>query len=147
MLNLSDPNIDDAKFIELITSLPKDSIFLIEDIDAVSMDRKQDDKKMSEQTKPVSLSTILNSLDGLLTPDGLLFFITTNYPEKLDDALTRPGRIDLIKKFSNANEYQVGALYNRFLPDSDEKDKKDFTEEYCGKSMAAIESKLIEKVI
>lgn len=153
MLNLADPNIDDARFIDLVTSLPKDSILLLEDIDAVpsAEDRKKqkdnkEDGKIEEDTI-VSLSTILNTLDGLLTPDGLIFFITTNYPDKLDEALVRPGRIDLIKNFENANEYQIGALFERFIPESNKNEKELFIQQFKGKSMAAIEAELISKVL
>ena len=148
ILNLSDVNIDDAKFIELVTSLPKNSVLLIEDIDAISGDRKLDTKKLDKDDyKIVSLSTILNSLDGLLTPEGLLFFITTNYPEKLDDALIRPGRVNLIKRFNNANSYQIGALFDRFLPDAPTEERSQFISTNINISMAEIESKLISKVI
>ena len=43
----------------------------------------------------VGLTTILNIFDGIMTPDGLVFIITTNTIDKLDPALFRPGRIDL----------------------------------------------------
>lgn len=48
-----------------------------------------------ESAKPVTLSALLNVLDGLLTPDGLIVIATSNHPEKLDPALIRPGRFDL----------------------------------------------------
>ena len=41
------------------------------------------------------LASILNSLDGLVAPRNAIFIFTTNHIEKLDDALLRPGRIDL----------------------------------------------------
>jgi len=37
----------------------------------------------------------LNVLDGILEIDGRMLIITTNYPEKIDEALLRPGRIDI----------------------------------------------------
>lgn len=43
----------------------------------------------------VGLTTVLNIFDGIMTPDGLIFVITTNTIDKLDPALFRPGRIDL----------------------------------------------------
>ena len=104
-------------------------------------------RKLSEEETPVSLSTILNSLDGLLTPEGLVFFITTNHPEKLDKALIRPGRIDLIKEFNNANEFQIGALFDRFLPNADRNDRTNFIKESLDNPMSAIEAKLITKII
>lgn len=43
-----------------------------------------------------TLSCLLNALDGLSPPHGRVLVMTTNHPEKLDAALTRPGRIDMI---------------------------------------------------
>ena len=50
---------------------------------------------------PISLSSILNLLDGIITPSGAIVFLTTNNPEKLDSALLRDGRIDARYDFSN----------------------------------------------
>jgi mitochondrial chaperone BCS1 len=40
------------------------------------------------------LHEILNSMDGMQTPDGLKFIVTTNHLDKLDPAIVQPGRID-----------------------------------------------------
>mgnify|MGYP003683367193 CR=1 FL=1 len=37
---------------------------------------------------------LLNVLDGVVETPGRLLIMTTNHPEKLDPAITRPGRID-----------------------------------------------------
>jgi SpoVK/Ycf46/Vps4 family AAA+-type ATPase len=44
---------------------------------------------------PLTLSHILNIIDGLLECHGRILIITTNQPEKLDSALIRPGRVDM----------------------------------------------------
>lgn len=48
----------------------------------------------AEPRKPLTLSALLNVLDGVISPDGLVVIATTNHPEKLDEALIRPGRFD-----------------------------------------------------
>jgi len=48
---------------------------------------------------PVTLSHILNLIDGLLECHGRILVITTNHPEKLDSALIRPGRVDMRVNF------------------------------------------------
>lgn len=40
------------------------------------------------------LHEILNAMDGMQTPDGLKFIVTTNHIAHLDPAIIRPGRID-----------------------------------------------------
>jgi len=53
------------------------------------------DKKSSRLT----LASLLEVLDGVMEMDGRMLIITTNYPEKLDKALIRPGRIDMKVRF------------------------------------------------
>lgn len=43
----------------------------------------------------ITLSFLLNLLDGILETPGRILIITSNYPEKLDSAFIRPGRIDI----------------------------------------------------
>ena len=45
----------------------------------------------------LTFSDLLNAIDGIITPDSSepqLLFLTTNYKERLDSALIRPGRVD-----------------------------------------------------
>ena len=72
------------------------SILVIEDTDAATdaaKVRKEDDEKDSKEK--LTLSALLNVLDGLLSPDGLVVIATTNHPDRLDPALIRPGRFDI----------------------------------------------------
>ncbi len=74
----------------------KDDLFVIEDIDALSGTLSRDGAKIGtiydEAKSP--LHEILNCMDGMLTPDGLKFIVTTNHLDRLDPAIVRPGRID-----------------------------------------------------
>lgn len=47
----------------------------------------------------LSLDDFLNVFDGNIESPGRIIFLTSNYPEKLDRALTRGGRVDIIAKF------------------------------------------------
>lgn len=84
--------IDDSKLNGLFANIPNNAILLIEDIDRVFVGRENVDKKKEEQ---VSFSGLLNCLDGAMAKHGLVTIITTNYIEKLDPALLRPGRMDV----------------------------------------------------
>lgn len=65
------------------------AILLIEDIDVASASKSRD-----EEDGTLSLSGLLNALDGVGTPHGLITIMTSNHPEILDPALTRAGRVD-----------------------------------------------------
>lgn len=49
----------------------------------------------SHMSQGVTLSTLLNHMDGVGSNHGRVFVMTTNHPEVLDSALVRPGRVDL----------------------------------------------------
>jgi chaperone BCS1 len=66
--------------------------------------------------KPVTLSAMLNILDGLIAPDGLMTIATTNHPERLDEALRRPGRFDMAIELRDLgfSEFQrMAALFGK----------------------------------
>jgi hypothetical protein len=51
-------------------------------------------KSKNKNKDKLTLSCILNTLDGVLEQHGRIIIITTNYLDRLDSALIRPGRID-----------------------------------------------------
>lgn len=62
----------------------------------------------------INLSYLLNLIDGILETPGRMLIITTNYPEKLDKALIRPGRIDLKLKFEKATVEVICQMLSDF---------------------------------
>ena len=104
------PDVDDAIFMKAIASLPENSILLLEDVDALFIDRESKNKSC------ITFSGILNTLDGISRRHKLITFITTNYVEKLDSALLRPGRVDYIITFTHASKEQIEMMFNKFRP-------------------------------
>jgi chaperone BCS1 len=92
---------DDKELTGLVSSGRnwKKTLLVIEDFDAtgVKVARKEADTEGKPVTEKqgVSLSALLNVLDGLIAPDGLVVIATTNHPERLDPALVRDGRFDI----------------------------------------------------
>ena len=68
----------------------------------------------SSDTPKISLSGLLNALDGVGAQEGRLLFATTNRYETLDAALRRPGRMDVHVEFKLASQYQASGLFKRF---------------------------------
>jgi len=62
----------------------------------------------------VTLSTLLNILDGVLEQPGRILIMTSNHPEKLDKALIRPGRIDVIVKFDFCKPHEIAEIVEAF---------------------------------
>ncbi|EJD42258.1 P-loop containing nucleoside triphosphate hydrolase protein [Auricularia subglabra TFB-10046 SS5] len=64
----------------------------------------------------LSLSGLLNAIDGVAAAEGRLLFATTNHLERLDPALSRPGRMDVWVEFKNATKWQAEQLFRNFFP-------------------------------
>ncbi|KAF6750363.1 mitochondrial chaperone BCS1 [Ephemerocybe angulata] len=64
----------------------------------------------------VTLSGLLNVIDGIGSEEGILFFATTNCIERLDPALLRPGRIDRKIQYRLTTKAQAASLFSRFFP-------------------------------
>ena len=62
----------------------------------------------------MTFSGFLNALDGVASGEERIIFMTTNHPEKLDPALIRPGRVDLMQLIDDATPAQARALFDRF---------------------------------
>jgi hypothetical protein len=108
-------------------------IYVIEDIDAMGdtvlrrewkkpeKPAKKDDEKKDafgnnapEEENPIDLSFLLNLLDGTLETNGRILAVTTNFPERIDRALIRPGRIDMIVHFKKCSLQTLREMVNSF---------------------------------
>jgi mitochondrial chaperone BCS1 len=123
VLSLLDPNMNESALMRLMSEVPARCIVLLEDIDAAGLTRPASEprsvrhgrkgrgEKMTAEseilsiiqgsdrgnnsTTGVSLSGLLNAIDGVSSQEGRILIMTTNSPESLDKALIRPGRVDL----------------------------------------------------
>jgi chaperone BCS1 len=67
----------------------------------------------NESSSKISLSGLLNVIDGVATHEGRILIMTTNHPEKLDPALIRAGRVDMQISFTYATASQIKSLFLR----------------------------------
>ncbi|RLM70000.1 putative mitochondrial chaperone BCS1-B [Panicum miliaceum] len=89
---------------KLLLGMTNQSILVIEDIDCTielkqrkKGNKKKPPKSTSKKDEKVTLSGLLNLVDGLWSRSGeeRIIVFTTNYKECLDPALLRPGRMDM----------------------------------------------------
>lgn len=128
VLDLGAKFMDNETLLSLLTSAPMGAFIVLEDIDAMfrAKGATSNDgqgvpqggiRQMGEASERVTFSGLLNALDGVATPEGRLVFMSSNHPECLDPALIRPGRVDRIVQFENADEDQASRMMRRFFPD------------------------------
>lgn len=127
ILNIAGPGMNDDRLVDLMLSLPRKSMLLLEDVDAVVPQRSTKPKSSGasptamgdeDDSEGITLSGLLNCMDGLTAPDGAVIVMTTNHPEMLDPALVRPGRVDMRVNFGAANREQIERMCDRLNPQS-----------------------------
>ncbi|KAF2290775.1 hypothetical protein GH714_015390 [Hevea brasiliensis] len=126
---------NDSDLRRILTSTTNRSILLIEDIDCSTKssrarsrsripnnddsdddDRDQSDDRLSFHPG-VTLSGLLNFIDGLWSScgDERVIIFTTNYKDKLDPALLRPGRMDVHIYMGHCTPAGFKKLVNTYL--------------------------------
>ncbi|KAI7779240.1 hypothetical protein LA080_001088 [Diaporthe eres] len=139
IVSLSSVTSNEENLSTLFAELPRRCVVLLEDIDTAGLthtredrssdasnDSKDDDMEPGQLTKGagptnannnnnnngrLSLSGLLNILDGVASQEGRVLIMTTNHVDKLDKALIRPGRVDMIVKFDLADTGMISSIF------------------------------------
>jgi hypothetical protein len=114
-------------------------IYVFEDVDCLSdilLERKEvvkEDKTEFESqhgfsatgkkinTDVLTLSFLLNLFDGILETPGRILIMSSNHPEKIDKAVLRPGRIDLLLNLGYCTPKTIREMFQSFY-------EREFTE-------------------
>jgi len=126
-ISLADPDMVESELVNLFSTLPKRCVVLLEEIDAAGIKRngiegcepglnRTNARQVSGPTnsnlhKGLSLSGLLNAIDGVASQEGRVLIMTTNIPDALDPALIRPGRVDMRVHFEYATRSQIRELF------------------------------------
>jgi chaperone BCS1 len=156
VVNLTELN--DRSLKMAMNDVPEESVILFEDIDCMKAGNRRAESNEWNQLRPgsivtekidqaagqaVTLSGLLNVLDGFHAPENVIFVMTTNKVEALDPALLRPGRIDYRLFMGEAVESQRIELYRRFFPEATEAEARDFAQAQRAETMAEFQGLLL----
>lgn len=147
ILSLGSEEMTDERFACLISEVPARSFMVLEDVDAAFAARK---RKSEEANAPsgtgLTLTGVLNALDGFMAKEGSLIFMTTNHLDLLDPALIRPGRVDRKEEFGFATADQAERMFARFFPTACKEEMEMFAEGVggIGMTMAQIQQYLLD---
>ncbi|EGO54568.1 hypothetical protein NEUTE1DRAFT_124799 [Neurospora tetrasperma FGSC 2508] len=135
IVSLSSIAANEENLASLFSELPRRCVVLLEDIDTAGLTHTREDGKVAAidggsddmvpgqitagdgtATTPtpsgrLSLSGLLNILDGVASQEGRVLIMTTNHLKKLDKALIRPGRVDMIVEFGRADKEMTAAIF------------------------------------
>lgn len=103
----------DSNLLNVISQIRSRSILLLEDVDVFRAA-----KERTDTGDTVTLSGLLNALDGFATPHGLFTILTSNEKQMIDPAVLRAGRVDLTEHFAAADEDQIQRLLARWYGDT-----------------------------
>lgn len=139
LLSMSNAVLDDRRLESLFSDLPDRCIVLMEDIDSAGIVREDMNavKKAraiakaaagkgsgpngegggdsDDQSYGLTLSGLLNVLDGVHSVEGRILIMTTNNPNSLDEALVRQGRIDQRIEFAYASRVVSKSLFQHIF--------------------------------
>ncbi|GLV39079.1 Bcs1 chaperone [Carabus blaptoides fortunei] len=126
VLNLSERGLSDDRLNHLLSMAPQQSIILLEDIDAAFISREDTSQQRAayEGLSRVTFSGLLNCLDGVASTEARILFMTTNYLDRLDPALIRPGRVDVKEYIGWCSAYQLEMMFLRFYKGAGEQAKQ-----------------------
>lgn len=120
-VSLAESSITVEDLVMLFDELPEQCLVLLEDIDIAELvvrDPKTDPDKtedninsMHSSSSRISLSGLLNVIDGIASQEGRLLTMTTNHVKALDDALLRLGRVDVRIHFKLVTKKQAEDLF------------------------------------
>jgi chaperone BCS1 len=155
-INLTEFN--DRSLRTAVNDVPENSLILLEDIDCMKTGHRRPDatdraqkgdanqgreKNDTSGVLGVTLSGLLNVLDGFHAPENVLFVMTTNKIEMLDPALLRPGRIDYKLYLGEAVKTQKVELYRQFFPEATEHEACEFADRHFADTMAQFQGLLL----
>jgi mitochondrial chaperone BCS1 len=154
VINVTD--FTDRSLMNAVNQVPGNSVLLFEDIDCAKSGKAREPassntnngthtqiEKGTAAVNVVTLSGLLNVLDGFYAPSNVPFVMTTNHIEVLDGALLRPGRIDYKLFLGNAAHAQKIELYRRFFPEASEGKAREFVESHFAETMAEFQGLLL----
>jgi mitochondrial chaperone BCS1 len=118
VLNLGSKTMSDENVQNLLSDVPHGALVVLEDIDCATKTRDGDSEKGKDTGSSLTLSGLLNAIDGVAATEGRLLMMTTNHVDRLDPALVRKGRVDLHLRLDYATPEQIEKLFLRFYPDA-----------------------------
>ncbi|XP_001364893.1 mitochondrial chaperone BCS1 isoform X1 [Monodelphis domestica] len=118
LLSLTDSSLSDDRLNHLLSVAPQQSLVLLEDVDAafLSRDLSTENPAKYQGLGRLTFSGLLNALDGVASTEARIVFMTTNYVNRLDPALIRPGRVDLKEYVGYCSQWQLSQMFQRFYP-------------------------------
>lgn len=145
IVSLDGEGVSDSNLVRAIARIPQGrGILVFEDVENA---RELDDSKGGETNLSggITISGILNMLDGPLATESRITIMTTNYYGKIKGTpLVRAGRVDRVVHFEEPTDTQRVRMFRRFYPEAPQQDVDLFLSSMSSKqSMADLQEVLV----
>lgn len=97
--------VDEEQLVRAVAGIPCGAIVVLEDID----------RTLNRADFKLSISSLLNVLDGPFTKKGMIWFLTTNHLDQIDPAILRDGRVDVKEEIGLASAREVEKYFHLFF--------------------------------
>mmetsp|Transcript_11421 Transcript_11421/g.13009 ORF Transcript_11421/g.13009 Transcript_11421/m.13009 type:complete len:484 (-) Transcript_11421:1880-3331(-) len=128
-LDPSRSRMDDEKVKKALYALPRNSIVIIEDVDALFTD----DRRKLNRHSDLTFSGLLNALDGVGSASGQIIILSTNYRDRLDPALLRNGRVDMQIHFDFIQKPEAEKMFGLYYKNSTNEERRLFSKNLFGR--------------
>ena len=81
------------------------------DVRQTTKPTKQKQKDIKQPEPSITLGEFLELIDGIVEIPGRMMVMTSNHPDKLDPALIRPGRVDIVIEFKKMTRKDIAKMY------------------------------------
>lgn len=141
--------VGDNELVRAVNQVGWDGVLVIEDVDAIKASRDRSAPApavpgvVAEQPRGITLSGLLNAIDGLTAREGRILFMTSNHPDALDPALIRPGRIDRREHVGLLGRTEALAMFRAYRPEAGEADFDREVAPMLPMSPAALQGRLL----
>lgn len=102
----------ESGLMQLISNVGSRSILLLEDIDTIKITHDES----TQESGAITIGSLLNALDGVATPHGLITMMTTNNFDQLDPRLIRAGRMDFVEELGYPTYETLRQMFETFYP-------------------------------
>lgn len=146
-------SIENDNYLQRAINSAGSNIVVLEDIDNLLAAASREEEPSGTtlvsgdaNRRGVTLSGLLNAIDGIGSRDGRMLFLTSNYPDTLDSALIRPGRIDCRVHLAHAGPLEAQAMHDVFFPDEDSSEFLAEIESHLPISAAELQNRMLGRL-
>lgn len=124
----------DNELLSAFNHVGSDAVIALEDVDTCRISRDRDGASSGVQPAAgttlvgtlgpstganvgVTLSGLLNAIDGIASREGRILFMTSNHADQLDPALLRSGRVDVREVIDRLGREDAMAMFHAFRPE------------------------------